>query len=347
MLHRLKRLNPQEDSSAYRIVQRFMVVSNKEREWSRRILAEVARRETEALRLYHPMATQQAFHESHANERIFYGGNQVGKTLAAAVEVSRAITGCDPYGKYPKTDGICYAVGKDGRHIGRVLYKKLFKPGAFQIIKDLETGKWRSALPGIDDAREDEKLSAPPLIPRRMYSRKMIAWEKARDDIPTKITLKNGWEIHFFSSLGEPSQGVGVDVVWFDEEIEHPQWYPEMSARLIARRRVSMRTGHTMSGKFIWSATPQAGTQRLYELTVRADDCRLNDNPPIQVFHSTLFDNTYLSDATKNEFVSKMEGNEDEMGIRIYGKFAILGRKVYPEFTPFGVHGVKSFPNPR
>ena len=323
-----------------------MVVSNKEREWSRRILAEVARRETEALRLYRPMATQQAFHESHANERIFYGGNQVGKTLAAAVEVARAITDCDPYGKYPKTDGICYAVGKDGRHIGRVLYKKLFKPGAFQIIKDLETGKWRSALPGIDDAREDEKLSAPPLIPRRMYSRKMIAWEKARDDIPTKITLKNGWEIHFFSSLGEPSQGVGVDVVWFDEEIEHPQWYPEMSARLIARRRVSMRTGHTMSGKFIWSATPQAGTQRLYELTVRADDCRLNDSPPIQVFHSTLFDNTYLSDATKNEFVSKMEGNEDEMGIRIYGKFAILGRKVYPEFTPFGVHGVPSFPIP-
>ena len=121
-----------------------------------------------------------------------------------------------------------------------------------------------------------------------------------------------------------------MDVVWFDEEIEHPQWYPEMSARLIARRRVSMRTGHTMSGKFIWSATPQAGTQRLYELTVRADDCKLNDNPPIQVFHSTLFDNTYLSDATKNEFVSKMEGNEDEMGIRIYGKFAILGQKSVP-----------------
>ena len=135
-----------------------MVVSNKEREWSRRILAEVARRETEALRLYRPMATQQAFHESHANERIFYGGNQVGKTLAAAVEVARAITGCDPYGKYPKTDGICYAVGKDGRHIGRVLYKKLFKPGAFQIIKDLETGKWRSALPGVDDAQRRREV---------------------------------------------------------------------------------------------------------------------------------------------------------------------------------------------
>ena len=322
------------------------MISTKEREFSRKILAEVARRETESLRLYQPMSVQQAFHESQANERIFYGGNQVGKTLAAAVEVARAICGCDPYGKYPKTDGICYAVGKDGRHIGRVLYKKLFKPGAYEIIKDVDTGKWRPALPGVDDAREDEKLAAPPLVPRRMYSRKAIAWAIARDDIPTKITLKNGWEIHFFSSLGEPSQGVGVDLVWFDEEIEHPQWYPEMSARLIARRRVNVKTGRTRSGKFVWSATPQAGTQRLYELTVRADDCKLDDNPPIVVFHSTLFDNSYLSDATKKEFVAKMEGNEDETGIRIYGKFAILGRKVYPEFTPFGVHGVPSFPIP-
>jgi hypothetical protein len=71
-----------------------------------------------------------------------------------------------------------------------------------------------------------------------------------------------------------------------------------------------------------------------------------DSNPPIQVFHSTLHDNTYLSEATKIEFIKKLEGNEDELGIRVFGKFAILGRRVYPEFMPAGVHGCLSFAIP-
>jgi len=322
------------------------VFSAAEKQLARRILAEVARREMEALRLYRPMPTQAAFHASDADERVIRGGNRGGKTVPAMVEIARALTGTDPYDKYPKRDGIAYLVGKDERHIARVLYKRLFKPGAFEIIKDLETGEWRPVLPGVDDEREDEKRKAPPLVPQRFYSPKAISWRNKREGVPSVIRLKNGWEVHFFSSLGEPSQGVAVDLVAFDEEIEHPQWYPEMSARLIDCRRRNALTGKSKSGKFIWSATPQAGTQVLYELCERAAACKGEINPPIEDFHLTLLQNTYLSEESKQDFIRKLEGNEDEIGVRVYGDFALMGRKVYPEFTPLGVHGMQSFEIP-
>jgi hypothetical protein len=49
-------------------------------------------------------------------------------------------------------------------------------------------------------------------------------------------------------------------------------WYPEMSARLLDRRKKNRKTGKTRSGKFIWSATPQAGTVQLYQLCHRAEE---------------------------------------------------------------------------
>jgi hypothetical protein len=44
------------------------------------------------------------------------------------------------------------------------LLQKLFKPGAFQIIRDEETGKWRVFRPDdpADMDREDEARPAPP-----------------------------------------------------------------------------------------------------------------------------------------------------------------------------------------
>jgi hypothetical protein len=64
------------------------------------------------------------------NERLFLGGNRSGKTLTAAVEVARIMTGQDPFGKQPKKDGIAILVGKDLNHCGKVMAKKLFRPDA-------------------------------------------------------------------------------------------------------------------------------------------------------------------------------------------------------------------------
>ena len=322
------------------------------------VLYEIIRRESESLKLFIPMPEQERFFSSHSGERVALGGNRGGKTTVTVVEIARAVTGQDPHDKYPRENGKCILVGKDLQHCSKVFYEKLFKPGAFKVIRDQETGEWRAYRPNDpdDQSRSDEARKAPPLIPKRFYDFKKIAWENKKDEIPKTIRLKNGWSMHFFSSLGAPPQGWDVDLVAFDEEIEHPLWYPEMSARLLDRRQKNTTTGKVKSGKFIWSATPQAGTQQLYDLKCRGDEERLaNEELPederrdvlgIQVFEFGMLENPWVNDDAKREFIAKFADNSDEVDVRVYGKFALLGTRVYSEFMPKGVHGVDTFQIP-
>ena len=54
--------------------------------------------------------------------------NRAGKTLSAAIEFARAVTGQDPHNKYPKTAGRAMIVCKNEKQCGEVIFKKLFKP---------------------------------------------------------------------------------------------------------------------------------------------------------------------------------------------------------------------------
>jgi len=113
------------------------------------------------------------------------------------VEDARAVTGQDPFNKYPKTDGILVVIGKDWRHIGMVAYPYLFKKGAFKIIKDEITKEWRAYRPSTDEARRKESMPAPPLIPHRMV--KKLSWVLKSANYIQKAELHNGWIIYFFS----------------------------------------------------------------------------------------------------------------------------------------------------
>lgn len=284
---------------------------------------ELAKRRLEALSLYEPMDVQEDFHSSKAPYRLIIGGNRAGKTLSTAVEVARAVTGQDPHGKFPARDGLAFLVGKDAKHLGTVMYRKLFKAGAFKMIRDLDTRKWRAWRPWeeSDADREHECKFAPPLIPARFVQD--VAWENKKANVPNIIRLNNGWELHFFSSLGKPPQGSPIDLFWFDEEIIDPAWYPEMAARVVDRR-----------GRGLWSATPQAGTDQLYELHERAEkeftDLEKGDRR-IEEFRISLLDNKFMSEKAKVEFASDI--NEEEYRVRVEGEFAILSAKVYPTFN--------------
>src|SRR5260370_35448708 len=83
-----------------------------EQERLRNIIGEVVRRRAEGLRLYEPLPEQERFHQSSYQERLLRGSNRGGKTLPAAVEVARAVTCQDPYGKKPTTGGWCVSVGE-------------------------------------------------------------------------------------------------------------------------------------------------------------------------------------------------------------------------------------------
>lgn len=289
----------------------------------RLLVEERLRRKIEGLKLYEPMPVQKEFHASRARERIIRGSNRSGKTVGACAEVAWAITGTHPdTTRYPKENGIWYAVGKDGREVSEVIYRKLFRAGAFKIIRDLKTGEWRAFHPDrIEDlARLSEAKPAPPLVPPRMV--KTIAWENRKENLPKLIQLTNGWEIQFFSSNALPPHGTDIDGAIFDEEIINGAWYSEIAARLVDR-----------NGRFLWSATPQAGTEQLYELHERAEiQSRLpKEQRSIEEFVSLIDDNTHLTGAQKREFAEKL--SDEERAVRVGGEFAIKHSRVFPEFT--------------
>lgn len=288
----------------------------------RRIVTELASRRMESLKLYQPMPLQAGFHASMAKERILRGGNRSGKTLSAAVEVARAVTGQDPWKRYPEKGGICYCVGFDGRHVGQTMWKKLARAGAFKIIRDLRTKKWRAFFPNDpEDARRAHLAkAAPPLIPNRMIE--SISWFLKKENQPQVVKLVNGWELHFFSGNAKPPQGSTCHLGWFDEEIADGEWYNEIAARLVDE-----------NGWFIWSATPQAGTDQLYNLHERAEEQVVKDTKPrtVEEFVVHINENVHMTDEQRTAFIDKLD--EDSRDIRVAGEFAGIHR-VFPEYNP-------------
>lgn len=281
------------------------------------LIQESLKRKIDGLRLYRPTPKQQEFHACTLKERLIRGGNRSGKTTAAAADLAMDVTGVN---KDAPSAGIAYLVGKDGKEVANVMYKLLFRAGAFKMIRDLETKEWRAYDPTTDYARRKEVKPAPPFVPPRLV--KMIAWENKKANLPAVITLHNGWELHFFSSNSAPPHGSQIDRAWFDEEILNQNWYSEVSARLVDR-----------DGRFVWSATPQAGTAQLYELHERADSqLRLpKEKRNLQEFHVTIYDNKHITPEQREEFESKL--SVEEIAIRIHGEFASHGIRVFPEFS--------------
>lgn len=286
------------------------------------VVAELAQRRIEGLKLYEPLPFGGEFHRSLASERIVVGSNRSGKTLCAAVEVARCVCNADPAGKWP-TSGIFYCVGKDLKHVAQVMWPKLSRAGAFRMIRDKKTGLWRAYRPWDpgDKSREKEAKWAPPLIPPRLI--KEIAWENKKLGVPELVRLRTGWELPFFSSEGKPPQGSAIHGAWFDEEIVDESWYSEIAARLIDHE-----------GRFIWSATPQVGSEDLWRLSERAHQQKICERPRVQEFVGLQAENPHVSATARAEFEEKLEGrSEEEKRARLFGEFPNSSYRVYPEFS--------------
>lgn len=298
----------------------------------RALLREKARRHLKAVNMYRPMGRQKEFHVSNAPERLALGSNRGGKTACCAVEVAWAALGCHPYIKYPTADLRIICVAKDQTKIGEVMYRKLFRAGSFMMVKGRD-GMFRAWNPKIDGYDRSKLKPALPLIPPSEI--KKIAWDKKSINCPKLVTLKNGCEISFYTSLGSPPNGVDVDIVWFDEEIEGKEWYDEMAARLLDR-----------AGRFIWSATPQSATEKLHDLHEASETEKDNPNPRIEEFHFLLDDNPFIPPEQKEIFKAKAAMDPDEYKVRVLGQFLILSHRVYPNFAR-AHHTCKAFEIPQ
>lgn len=292
-----------------------------EKKMRAKIIAELARRQTEALKLYEPLPHQVAVHQCNSQERLAFGSNQSGKTTCAAVELAYIVTNQHPYLNFPKS-GDAFVVGRDHAHLAHTILPKLLKPiDSLRKIRDAETGKWRQYRPREDQDRFKESQPMGPLIPERMI--KNIAWENRGQGIPSCIEMYNGWKITFFTANGKPPQGAVVDYVWLDEEVGD-EWYDEVSPRLMAKK-----------GRLLWSATPQVGGNTLLMLHERcqAQLSLPEDERSSSEFFMLLSGNVHIDEDEKHKLAEKYKYDADAYRVRIQGQFLILGGLIYPQWS--------------
>lgn len=301
----------------------------------REAMREKLRRERETLRLYEPLAHQELFHKSIAKEVVLQKANRAGGSLAGFVEVARAVTGQDPYNKYPKENGTAICLGYGENHIGRVIFKYLFMPGAFKIIKDAKTGKWRSFHPwdAEDKAREHEARASAPLIPERYIVPKSICWEKKAGKVFSRVEFKTGWTLYAGNSAGDPSQfqGFNVDLYHIDEDLATDGWYEEALGRVAA-----------VDGKIRWTALPHSRNNELMDLIDRAEKDAEGESPQAVAIKASIFDNKFLPKESVEQTVKawKAQG-EDIYRKRAMGEVVIDSIKMYPTFSRL-YHGALS-----
>lgn len=304
-------------------------VTDWEKNQYKRLVAEKLRRECETLQLYEPLPFQDEFHRCTAQQALIQKGNRVGGTIALMVEVARCFTGQDPYNKYPKTGCQIVCLGYGEKHIGRVFYSKLFRPGAFRIIKDLVTGKWRVYRPqpaaeGGDLERADEALKAPPLIPERFIQGK-IAWEKRSDRVFSVVRSTTDSELHAMNSAGDPgqAQGFSVNLYAIDEDLATMGWYEEAVGRVA-----------DCDGKIRWSALPHARNDDLMQMVDFAEKEVEKPNPTAVIIRASIFDNKYLPRESVEKSVTAWKAKGDDIyRKRALGEININSTLMYPTFS--------------
>ena len=295
-------------------------------------------RKIEALKLYEPLPFQEKYHACTNKECVMVKGNQVGGSLAGFVEVARAVTGQDPYGKYPLKDGRAVCLGYGEKHIGRVIHRYLFRAGAFKIIRDLKTNKWRVFRPWPQDqelegrygdaGREEEAKLAPPLIPQRFIDGR-IAWEKRSEHVFSYVKFKSGWELYALNSAGDPGQAQGfeTDLYHIDEDVANDGWHEEAVGRCTMRE-----------GKIRWTALPHAKTDDIMNMIERADDEAEQAIPEEErttiKISATIFDNPYMPAKSReeNEKLWRAKG-DDVWRKRALGEIDLSSIHVYPTFN--------------
>lgn len=297
-------------------------------------------RQDEALRLYRPNPVQESFHRATCTTRLARGGNRSGKSTCAFVEDAHAMTGLPIYGangkaipdKYDRNKKLrlwLFGYGED--HIGNVIFDKLFNPGAFWIIDDEVTGKprvWNPADPR-DLERKAHRRAAQPLIPPYLIEQDSWSWRTKRINAFEFVRLKNGNEIYAYTSGGNIPQGVAVDLIHADEDIDQEALVVEWAGRM-----------PDYGGRLIWSAFPHAKNNALITLSNLAKKKAHEPDSHIKEWTMSLTANTYIADEEKQKAKDVWgEFGASVLAARDLGEFPMDDILMYPSFRP-EIHGI-------
>ncbi len=201
------------------------------------------------IRDYKPYAPQKEFHSTITRERLFMAGNQLGKTLAGAAEMTYHLTGEYPdwwQGRRFKRPVMAWASGVTGESVRDTTQRLLVgRPGEYgtgYIPKRSIVGDPKKAM-GVPDLLDSVAVRHISGGTSRLYFK---SYEKGQEK----------W------------QGETLDVVWFDEEPPE-DIYTEGLARTNATGGFAYMTFTPLQGmsvvvkKFITDPTPQRSVIRM------------------------------------------------------------------------------------
>lgn len=304
-------------------------------------------REREALRVYRPItAAQMRVHEMNARECLVRGGKRSGKSTSCAAEVSSRILGIpvigpngEPYPvKYkvstPEDTRTYWFIGWDIKHIGQTIYRLFFEPGLFRVIKDEETGAWRTYNPALEEdaCRYEASFPAEPMIPSRLIDEDSWVWVDRAANVFESVRLKNGAKLFAFpSSAKAPKMGDPVDGLFIDEDIEQPHFLDEYQDRLTDR-----------NGWFMWAVWPQVRNFALTALLDRAEAVKDDPDRDIEAVQLLMSENPMISTDAKNKAFDRM-GSADAIARRDRGELLLDAVAMY-DYVPV-MHRVNKLVN--
>jgi len=300
--------------------------------------AKVAKQKLNAIDLFRPTEYQEKVVLCKATEILVQGGTRSGKSLIVAVMIASyllnvPITFADGSKhhmrelSWRKRATVVWLIGLQLNHIGQTLHRLLCRAGAFDMVRDKQTGMWRSwqpgRIPGDELLSEDERKPAPPLIPPSEIIGE--TWENKAEFKFTSLTMKDGSICYGYASSGDVKRGDPVNIIWIDEEIKFSSHYPEWQSRLSDRK-----------GRIYWTSWPDMETPALLTLWKRACEqkdevlrgIRTHQDAENFVFRGS--DSPFIDE---NEKRKRAEGwTDSQRRARDFGEFVTDTILAYPEF---------------
>ena len=292
-----------------------------------------------ALELFRPFPYQDEFILCDASEVLVRGGVRSGKSTVVGACIASYVLAKPMYlscgipvqmrePEYmDKQVGEIWVIGKQMNH-SSTIFRVLFQPGAFQIVRDPVTKRWRAwqpgTIPGDDKIPADKRKEAPPLIPASEI--KEWGWEKKTQKEWNTVTLHNGWTLKYYPSNGSPKRGDPVHRIWLDEETENDDLYPELQSRI-----------SDFKGRIWWSSWPNLDCASLINLYDRAID-EQDQYRQGKIKKQHVYQMSFISDHNpvidKEEHEKRARGwDEATARARNLGEFVRESRLTYPEFN--------------
>lgn len=316
-------------------------------EMQAKLLLDMKAKTINALAMFRPAANQEEFFKTFSMDMILEvllgGGNRAGKSLCAAAAIAafllnQPITFNDGSQHHMRPerwrhDAVkVWIIGYDWRHIGKTLYRLLFKPDAFRIIRDQKTGKLRAWNPNLPEDKDLFTLTrpSPPFIRfgDLIGGDSGVSWENKKErQISACEFVHDGTRVEFFASTGSKPQGDPAHLIWMDEKIEDESWYSELLIRLADHR-----------GRLLWTTWPTtAPSAAMTEAAERAENQRGKKNQKTFSFLFRGSDNPFTKSEHRDAILDTMD--EDTRAARDEGKLGTERWRVYSRFSKY-VHRV-------